>query len=150
MKVHDAMTRHPVCCHADDTAQTVAKLLRDADVGCIPVIANDNFRRLEGIVTDRDLCCSIVAEGLDPTATSIRAFIKQAPITCRGEQSLDSCERLMQVHQIRRILVIDGDGCCIGIVSQADIARRELPDKVHRTVAEISKPSRNIVLPLAG
>ena len=151
MKVYDVMTQHPVCCHADDTAQTVAKLLRDADVGCVPVIANDNSGRLEGIITDRDLCCSIVAEGLDPATTSIRAFIKQDPITCRREQSLDSCERLMQVHQIRRIIVIDGDGCCIGIISQADLARRELPEKVHRTIAEISKSSRGvIVLPLAG
>lgn len=145
MKVHEVMTQHPVCCHADDTAQNVAKILRDADVGSIPVI--DGSGRLEGIVTDRDLCCRIVAEGLDPTATSIRGFIKENPITCRGEQSLDSCERLMQAHQIRRILVIDGDGFCIGIVSQADLVRSEPSDKVHRTIAEISKPSRTVIVP---
>ena len=145
MKVHEVMTQHPVCCHAGDTAQAVAKLLRDADVGSMPVIGKSG--RLEGIITDRDLCCSIVAEGLDPTATSIRDFIKKDPIGCRGEQSLDSCERLMQTHQIRRIPVIDGDGYCIGIVSQADLVRSEPSDKVHQTIAEISKPSRTLIVP---
>lgn len=151
MKVRDIMTQHPVCCHVEETVQSVAKLLRDADVGCVPVIANDNSGRLQGVITDRDLCCRIVAEGLDVTSTSIRTFIKQDPITCLGEQSLDSCERLMQVHQIRRIVVIDADGRCIGIVSQADLVRCELPEKVHRTIAEISKLSRNsIALSQAG
>jgi hypothetical protein len=58
---------------------------------------------------------------------------------------------LTQMLQIRRILVIDKNECCVGIVSQADLVRRELPDRVHRTNAEISKPLRNIsVLPIAG
>jgi CBS-domain-containing membrane protein len=46
----------------------------------------------------------------------------------------------MQKHQIRRIPVVDADGRCIGIVSQADIALKEKPEKVSKTVSEISKP----------
>ncbi|MEA2542726.1 MAG: hypothetical protein QOH35_4092 [Acidobacteriaceae bacterium] len=45
----------------------------------------------------------------------------------------------MQKHQIRRIPVVDADGRCIGIVSQADIALKEKPEKVSKTVSEISK-----------
>jgi CBS-domain-containing membrane protein len=41
----------------------------------------------------------------------------------------------MQKHQIRRIPVVDADGRCIGIVSQADIALKEKPEKVSKTVS---------------
>ena len=51
----------------------------------------------------------------------------------------------MQMHQIRRIPVVDQRGWCIGMVSQADLARSEQSDKVHRTLSEISKPARTII-----
>jgi len=145
MKVQEVMTQHPQCCRATDMAQMVAQILRDEDIGSIPVIEDVASKRLIGIITDRDLCCRIVAEGLDPKTTSIEAYVTRDPVTCRPEQSLDSCEKLMQMHQIRRMLVVDQDLRCIGIVSEADVARADESDKVHRTVAEISKPSQTII-----
>jgi CBS domain-containing protein len=147
MKVHDVMTQHPICCRATDTAQVVARILRDEDIGSIPVIEDEVSKRLIGIITDRDLCCSIVAEGLNPKTTSIEAYVTRNPVTCRAEQSLDSCEKLMQMRKIRRMLVVDQDMRCIGIVSEADLARADESGKVHRTVAEISKPSQAIITP---
>lgn len=149
MRVKDVMTQHPVCCHASDSAQSVAKALRDQDIGSLPVVADGDSQALVGIITDRDLCCSIIAEGLDPATTSIEAHMKRSPVSCREEQSLDACEKLMQIHQVRRLPVIDGKSRCIGMVSQADLARSERPDKVHRTVAEISKPALAIILATA-
>jgi len=75
--------------------------------------------------------------------------MKRSPVSCRAEQSLDDCEKLMQIHQVRRLPVIDGKSRCIGMVSQADLARSERPDNVHRTVAEISKPALAIILATA-
>ncbi len=72
MRVKDVMTQHPICCHASDSAQSVAKAFREEDIGSLPVIADGESNRLEGIITDRDLCCTIVAEGLDPKTTPIR------------------------------------------------------------------------------
>ncbi len=146
MRVKDVMTQHPVCCLTSDSAQSVAKALRDEDVGSLPVISDGDSHRLVGIITDRDLCCTIVAQGLDPVTTAITAFVKQNPVSCRTEHSLDACEKLMQVHQVRRLPVVDERGSCVGMVSQADLARVEQPEKVHRTVAEISRPARTIVL----
>jgi CBS domain-containing protein len=145
MKVREVMTQYPQCCHLSDMAQTVAQMFRDEDIGAMPVLSDRESRRLEGIITDRDLCCSIMAKGLDPKTTSIEAFVSRSLVTCRPEQSLDSCQKLMQIHQVRRILVVDDDARCVGIVSQADLARSEDSQKVHRTVAEISRPSRTIL-----
>jgi len=52
----------------------------------------------------------------------------------------------MQEHQVRRIPVVDADGRVIGIVSQADLALKDKPERVHKTVAEISKPTRHSIM----
>ena len=48
----------------------------------------------------------------------------------------------MQEHQIRRIPIVDGEGRCIGIVAQADLALKDKPERVSKTVSEISKPEQ--------
>jgi CBS domain-containing protein len=146
MRVRDVMTHSPVCCHPNDSAQVVAKILCTKDIGSVLVIAQGESRLL-GIITDRDLCCSIVAKGLDPKTTPIQPYVRRDPVTCRPEQSIDSCEKLMQTHQVRRLPVVDGKGRCVGMVSQADLVRSEEPAKVQRTIAEISKPAQIIVPP---
>jgi CBS-domain-containing membrane protein len=82
------------------------------------------------------LCCSIIAHGLDPKATTIQEFVTYT----RDGENVERCERLMQEHQVRLIPVIDGEGHVMGIVALADLALRDKPERVHKTVAEISKP----------
>jgi CBS domain-containing protein len=142
MKIREIMTPGPVCCTPEDTAQKVAKILRDQNIGSVPVVLDQQSRTLLGMITDRDLCCSTVADGLDPKTTKIEKLISLSPVSCRDGENIDACERLMQEYQIRRIPVVDGEGRCIGIVAQADLALREKPEKVSKTVAEISKPAQ--------
>ena len=140
MTVREVMTPNPVCCVPGDTAQSVAKIMCEHNVGSMPVVVDQQSRKLAGIITDRDLCCSIIAQGLDPKNTTIQKYMRQNPVACRDGENLDGCEQAMQQHQIRRIPVVDGDGRCIGIVAQADLALKDRPEKVSRTVAEISRP----------
>lgn len=142
MKVREVMSKDPACCVPTDSAQTVARIMRDRNVGAVPVIADQQSHQLIGMITDRDFCCSIVADGLDPKTATIEKFISMSPISCRDGENIEKCERLMQDHQVRRIPVVDGDGSVIGIVSQADLALHERPERVSRTVAEISRSDR--------
>jgi len=139
MKVRDVMTPDPVCCTPDDTAQKVARMLKDQNIGSVPVVLDQASRKLVGIITDRDLCCNIVAEGKNPVNTRIDRMSTINPVSCRDGENIANCETLMQEHQVRRIPVVDGEGRCIGIVSQADVALKEKPEKVSKTVTEISK-----------
>lgn len=139
MKIKEVMSTNPACCTPIDTAQNVAKMMCDLNVGSIPVVADQQSRTLVGMITDRDLCCSVLAQGLDPKTTRIQEFITYNPISCRDGENIDKCERVMQEHQIRGVPVVDGDNRVIGIVAQADVALKEKPEKVHKTVAEISK-----------
>jgi CBS domain-containing protein len=141
MKVREVMSANPACCTPEDSAQTAAKMMCDRNVGSIPVIDRQS-RTLVGMITDRDLCCSIVAHGLDAKTTPVQEFIAQNPVTCRDGENLEKCERLMQEHQVRRIPVVDGENHVIGIVAQADLALKDKPERVHKTVADISKSTR--------
>lgn len=139
MKVREAMTPNPFCCVPTDSAQKVAKALCEHDVGSLLVVNDQQSRTLVGIITDRDLCCSVVAQGLDPKTTAIEKYISLNPVTCREGENLDGCERLMQEHQLRRIPIVDSEGRVIGIVSQADLALKERPETVAKILAEVSK-----------
>ena len=142
MKIRDMMTANPVCCVPTDSAQSVARIMCDESVGSIPVVMDQESRRLVGVITDRDLCCSVVADGLDPKATLIEKFMTLNPITCREEENVETCEGLMQEHPIRRIPIVDTQDRLIGIVAQADLALRDKPERVSKTVAEISRSAK--------
>jgi CBS domain-containing protein len=146
MKVKEVMSVNPACCTPNDSAQNAAKTMCDRNVGSIPVVADHQSRVLVGMITDRDLCCSIVAHGLDPKTTLIQEFITYTPVSCRDGENVERCEHLMQEHQVRRIPVVDAEGRVIGIVSQADLALKDKPERVHKTVVEISKPTRPSIM----
>jgi CBS domain-containing protein len=139
MKVSDVMTPDPVCCLPKDTAEKVAKILRDHNIGSTPVVLDHKTRQLIGIITDRDLCCTVVASGLEPKATPIKRFVTANPVTCRPDDDLETCIVAMQTYQVRRVPVVDDEGRCIGIVSQADLALRHQSERTIETLTEVSK-----------
>jgi CBS domain-containing protein len=143
MKNREAMSPNPVCCLPTDIAQRVARTMCDHNVGSIPVVLDQDSRKLVGVITDRDLCCSVIASGLDPKSVTIEKFMTLNPVTCREGENIENCERLMQEHQIRRMPIVDAEDHVIGIVAQADLALKDNPERVSKTVAEISKTSES-------
>lgn len=142
MFVKEAMSKNVFCCIAADMAQTAASMMKSNGVGALPVVSDSVNRKLEGIITDRDLCCGIVASGKPAGSTKIAEVMTRNPITCRPEDTLEACEDLMQKHQIRRLPVVDGLGSCIGMLAQADIALHAPAEQVAKTLADISKPAQ--------
>src|SRR5215475_2529757 len=146
MKVKEIMSVKTACCTADDNVQTVAKMMCELNVGSIPVVTDQQSRALLGVITDRDLCCRVLAHGLDSKSTRIQEFVTYNPATCRDGENVEQCERLMQEHQVRRIPIVDRDNRVIGIVAQADLALKDKPERVHKTLAEISKTTRPSIM----
>jgi CBS domain-containing protein len=140
MKVSDAMTKQLVVCLKSDTAQSVAALMKKHDIGSIPVVTDLVSKKLEGIVTDRDLCVRLVAENRNPDTTQVGVFMTRNPITCGPNDALQQCEQLMRENRIRRIPVVDKQGQCVGIVAQADIVLHDTPENVGQMLASISTP----------
>jgi CBS domain-containing protein len=122
MKVQDIMSKTLSCCAATDTLQRAAQLMKEHDVGAIPVVNDCDERRLLGIITDRDICMKVVAQGNLTSTAKVSEAMTSTPATCRPNESIEGCESLMKRHQVRRIPVVDSSGVCVGIISQADIA----------------------------
>jgi CBS domain-containing protein len=142
MQVRELMTEDVVCCTRWDTARAAATLMRKHGVGAIPVVSELSDPLLEGIVTDRDLCCDVVAFAKNADAVNIAELMTAVPVTCGPQYTLEECEELMQENQVRRIPVVDKRGRCVGMVSQADIALRAPALQVARMMKEISKPPK--------
>lgn len=139
-KCNEVMTKNPVCCLPNDAAATAAQFMKSENVGSIPVIENEQTRKLVGIVTDRDLALKIVAEGLDANSTRVEAVMTHKVVTCRADDDLQKAIDAMAEHQLRRIPVLDTEDKIVGIIAQADVATRvDQPEKTAEMVKDISQ-----------
>jgi CBS domain-containing protein len=138
----EVMTADPVCCLGSATVDQVAQMMRNEDIGPVPVVDNSQTRRLIGIVTDRDLAIKVVAEGRDPSSTRVRDVMTQDVATCHPEDDLQAALDKMAAYQVRRVPVVDQYNTIVGIIAQADVAtRQESARKTGEVVEEISKPA---------
>lgn len=142
MLVKDVMSKELAFCVPSHTAQAAAKTMKARGVGALPVVSDSEHRKLQAIVTDRDLCCAVIAEGKLAETTKVTEVMTSNPVTCAPEQTLDECEKLMQMHQVRRLPVTDAQGRCVAMIAQADVALHAPASKVAKTLAEISKATR--------
>lgn len=144
MKAEEIMTANPACCTPDDTAERAAALMEQNDCGCIPVVEDQETRKLAGVVTDRDIALRGVGRGQD-ASTPVRELMSTDVSCCTPETDSEEAERIMRERQVRRVPVVDEAGCCVGIIAQADLARAadaELSDReVGRVVERISGPT---------
>jgi CBS domain-containing protein len=139
----DIMTEAPVCCTREATLDEVARLMLQNDCGEIPVI--DGSDQPIGVITDRDIVCRVVAEGRNPATVTVESCMTQPVITVRVDASLDEVLSAMKQHQIRRLPVVDEDGCCTGIIAQADIARTSRDGDVGHVVREVSREAKPVM-----
>lgn len=146
MKARDLMTPDPAQVTPGDTLQRVSQLMAEHDCGCIPVVTAADQRSIVGVVTDRDIALRGVAEGRLPT-TPIGDIMTTNPGTVGPDDDIDTVEKLMSDRQIRRVVVVDADNECVGIIAQADLARAAkrrsdpTPKEMVDVLASISQPA---------
>ena len=141
MQMRDVMTKDPACCTPDTTIAAAARMMLERDCGAIPVVADLVSRTPVGIVTDRDIVTRVVAHGIDPLGLPVRECMTAPAVTILEDAGLDDCVELLQLGQLRRVIVVDRTGACIGIIAQADIARCASKRETGDLVREVSKPT---------
>lgn len=141
MKIQDVMTRNPRCVTPEMPARDAARLMKEEDIGIVPIVDNETSRRLIGVITDRDLAIRIVAEGRGVDTLVRDIMSKERLATCSPNQDIDDAMDAMSTEQVRRIPIVDERGSLVGIVAQADIVRKAGNDKkAEQTVERISEP----------
>lgn len=136
----DIMTPDPACCSPATPLDEVAKLMVQNDCGEIPIV--DASDRPIGVVTDRDIVSRVVARGKNPIGQTAENCMTHPVVTVRDDAPIEQIVAAMEQHQIRRVPVIDADGCCAGIVSQADVALEGRTRDVAELVREVSRETR--------
>jgi CBS domain-containing protein len=134
------MTRNLICCVPNDMVRVAAQSMKAQDVGAMPVIDSHENKKLIGIVTDRDLALKVVGEGLDSRKTTVEDVMSRKMVVCKTEDDWQLALDAMAKHQLRRIPVVDEQGCIAGIIAQADVATRiKEPEATAKVVEEISR-----------
>lgn len=136
----DVMTPECKCVKETDTVLDAAKRLSELDVGAMPICGEDD--RLKGMITDRDIVVECIAQGGDPTSTSVSELAAGKPVTIDADDSVEEALHTMTQHGVRRLPVIDGHDL-VGMVSQADIAKNLPEEKVGELVEAISAARSN-------
>jgi CBS domain-containing protein len=115
------MTEDPAACLPEDKLNDAARLMWENDCGAIPVVKDEESREVVGIVTDRDIAMHVTAHDLQPSNAKVMDCMSSPAITCDADTAIGEVMKTMAGKQIRRIPIVDENGGCLGIISQADI-----------------------------
>ncbi len=142
MKIREIMTSNPACCTPDSTLQEIARMMRDNDCGCIPVVNNLADMKPVGTITDRDITIRTLADNQNPMNMKASDIMTADIATVTPETSLEDCFDVMEDREIRRVIIVDENGRCVGIVAQADVVQSGVnPIRANRVIREISESS---------
>jgi len=140
MNLNDVMTRDLVTCRDTDSLSDAATLMREINVGSLPVLSESG--NLIGMITDRDIAVRAVSVGVDPVLSQVADFMTPNPLTIAPDATAEQAAEMMADAQVRRLPVVDG-GQLVGIVSLGDLAvdlgEEEL---LAETLGRISVPVR--------
>lgn len=126
MNIKDIMTKSPVCVKSNDTVEKAATLMKEHDVGSIPVCEGSN---VVGMVTDRDITLKSVAGGKDTKNQKISEVMSTKVIIGNPNMSLDEASKLMSQNQIRRLPIVDNNNL-VGVVALGDLATESKSDQM--------------------
>jgi CBS-domain-containing membrane protein len=140
------MKRKVATVGSDASVALAARIMRDQDVGCLPVLERE---RLIGMITDRDIVVRGVAEGLDPHRAIVREAMSTDAIACSAERTVDQARALMAVNLIKHLPVLDEGERVVGLVALRDITGQFAKRKPHevtfyKRLANSSGHARNV------
>ncbi|MFX4292373.1 CBS domain-containing protein [Streptomyces bohaiensis] len=120
---------------ATETLDRAAQLMRELDVGALPV--SDSNDRMCGILTDRDIVLKCVAAGHDPSRVTAGELCEGTPRWIATDADVSDVLDEMEGHRIRRLPVVDGDKRLVGMISEADLARHLSEEQIAGFVEHV-------------
>ena len=141
MKIREIMTPDAQCVGPEDTLVEAAALMRQLDVGVLPVC---NEGEVIGMITDRDIVIRAVAELRPPTTTRVREIMSPGTVSVFEDQDVDEVVQVMEDHQIRRAPVMSRERRIVGIVSLGDIAVDASAARSGEALKRVSQPAEPV------
>ncbi|OUC94698.1 CBS domain-containing protein [Streptomyces swartbergensis] len=119
-----------------ETLDRAAQMMRDHEVGSLPVSDPDNEDRMCGIITDRDLVVKCVAAGRDPSRVTCGELCEGTPRWIDANADVTDVLREMEEHQIKRLPVIENKRM-VGMISETDVAHHLSDDQLAEFVQRV-------------
>jgi len=139
MHVREIMSRRFQSIGKNAPIREAARQMRDMDVGMLPVEQNGE---IVGTVTDRDITVRATAQGCNPDSTQVGEVMSNEIYTCVEDDDLQQAAKIMEEHQVRRLMVQNGSGKFTGMLALADLARHhETEELCAEILEEVSQPS---------
>lgn len=132
MRIEQLMSQPAHTCTDSDTLNAAARLMWEYDCGVVPVV--NEYGRLVGVVTDRDVCMAAYTRGQPLHEIPVSAAMSTQVFTCSPQEPIEAAERLMSKAQIRRVPVVDRDNRPVGVLSLNDLARNAASTRARNGV----------------
>jgi CBS domain-containing protein len=123
--VRDAMVPEPLALDAERSAQDAGEALARPEVRAV-LVCDDG--RLVGVVTRKTLVREVVAAGLDPRTTTLRAIAEEPIQTLESSTPLTDAFGLLEERDLERVPVVE-HGKLVGILSRSSVQRRLAEDE---------------------
>nr|WP_316652609.1 IMP dehydrogenase [uncultured Gellertiella sp.] len=124
-KFESGMVVNPVTIGPDATLSEALGLMKQFSISGIPVVENGSAGgkagRLVGILTNRD-----VRFASDPNQRIYELMTRDNLITVKENVDQQEAKRLLHTHRIEKLLVVDADGRCVGLITVKDIEKSQL------------------------
>ncbi|GGC80389.1 CBS domain-containing protein [Thalassobacillus devorans] len=134
--VREVMTSEISSCTADDHLFDAATLMKERNVGALPVVGSN--QELLGMVTDRDLVIRGYANK-KPGSTPIQEVMSDKLYHVMPDATLQEASEVMADHQVRRLPVVE-QGKLVGILSLGDLSLDDMSDQAAgKALEEISE-----------
>ncbi|MFD7097825.1 CBS domain-containing protein [Streptomyces xanthophaeus] len=122
LRARDIMSEGVQCIREDQSLVEASRMMRDLNVGCLPICGADE--RLQGLITDGDIVIKCCAEGMDPSrmrAGELSGTLHWIDAEANAQEAVDT----MEIHQIKRLPVIDvaGGHRLVGMITEANLAK---------------------------
>jgi len=131
----DIMHSGAECVPSHETLDRAAQMMRDMNVGSLPICGADD--KLTGILTDRDIVVKCIAVGKDPAKMTAGELAEGPPVWVEAAADESDVISLMESNKIRRMPVIE-EHLLVGMISEADLAQHLSEDKLAHFVATIT------------
>jgi CBS domain-containing protein len=139
MRCEQIMERNVKCVSGETTVQDAARMMRDEDIGFLPVC--DQGGKAIGALTDRDIAVRLVAEG-KPASVRVSELVTREVISCKPGDDVREAQRLMKEQQKQRLMVVDTGGKLVGVISLQDLAEKENEGGLASTVKGVKEGTR--------
>ena len=135
MRCEKVMKHQIASVSEDDSVQRAALLMREENVGFLPVL--DEEGRVIGAITDRDIAIRVCAEDGGARETPIGDVMTREVVACGPNDDLAHAESLMSLYRKSRLMVVSGEGQLLGVISLSDIVERDSNRHAARTLRKI-------------